>query len=129
MPGLVAAANPTTVLPAGLARALTETRTFRTLISGPYNDGRDQRRSEALTSRKAWTLTRRLAYSDWLALRNFYLARRGPAEEFYFYPRVADHDPTGQSATGRYTVRFASALSGTYGVPRFEAAFELIEVE
>jgi hypothetical protein len=128
MPGVVAAANPATVLPTGLALAFTETRTFRTLIVGPYADGRDQRRSEALTSRKAWALTRRLAYSDWLTLRNFYLARRGPAEEFYFYPRPTDHDPAGQSVTGRYTVRFAGAFSGAYDLARFEAAFELIEV-
>jgi len=129
MPGSVSAANPTTVLPAGLARAFTETRTFRTLIAGPYADGRDQRRTEALVSRKAWRLARRLAYPDWLALRDFYLARRGPAEEFYFYPYLADHDPTGQSIRGRYLVRFAGALSGTYEIARLEAAFELIEVE
>ncbi|MCW5983512.1 MAG: hypothetical protein KIT09_35805 [Bryobacteraceae bacterium] len=129
MPGVVAAATPTTVLPGSLCSAFSETRTFRTLISGPYADGRDQRQSQALSSRKAWAISKRLPYAAWLLLRDFYLARRGPSEEFYFYPRYADHDPAGQSITGRHIVRFAGALSGAYHVARFEAGLQLIEVE
>jgi hypothetical protein len=50
-------------------------------------------------------------------LRDFYLARGGCSQEFYFYPRLVDHDPTGQSITGRHRP-LAGALTGSYQMAR-----------
>ena len=66
-------------------------------------------------------------------LRDFYLARKGPTESFYFYdpyetnPRFS-HDPTGTSLYGRYTVRFAGAWEQAVSFARADASIELMEI-
>lgn len=128
MPGVVSVANPTTVLPYALSASYVESRSSRTRVSGPYGDGRDQRASLVNVSRKVWNISRRTTYSEWIAIRDFYLARRGPLEPFYFYPLAAEHDPTGASTTGRYIVRFAGEVTSEYGLGRISSRFDLIEV-
>ena len=66
-------------------------------------------------------------------LRAFYLARDGPMEPFWYYdpwdasPKFS-YDPTGASATGRYTVRFDSPWTESTGLARTQVQLELVEV-
>ena len=128
MPGNVQQANPSTVLPYSLCSAFSETRQLATRLSGPYSDGRDQRAALATTSRKLWRLGKRLTLPEWTALRNFFLARKGSVEPFWFYPVKAEHDPTGISSIGRFTVRFEGALSETYSMSRSDVGLRLVEI-
>ena len=86
-----------------------------------------------MTSRKKWTLTKRLTPAQLAALRNFYDARNGLHEPFYFYdpydtnPKFS-YDPTGVAVTGRYTVRFNSDWSQSVTPGRSDVQIELIEL-
>jgi hypothetical protein len=88
---------------------------------------------QATTSRKRWRLAKRLPPIALAALRDFYDARKGATEPFYFYdpyetsPKFS-HDPTGQAAAGRYTVRFDSEWSQSVGLGRADVSIELIEL-
>ncbi len=88
---------------------------------------------QATNSRKRWRLAKRLAPATLQTLRDFYDARKGPTEPFYFYdpyessPKFS-HDPTGQTVAGRYTVRFAGEWSQTVSLGRADVSIELIEV-
>lgn len=67
------------------------------------------------------------------ALRDFYEARRGPTEPFYFYdpyetsPKFT-HDPTGKVVPGRHTVRFAVPWEQSTSLVRTDLTLELIEL-
>ena len=110
MPGSIANAAPSTVLPLSLSRSFAPSREYA-LIENEYKDGTSQRSLQATTSRKRWKLTKRLTPTQLSALRTFYFARNGPLDEFYFYdpyetsPKFS-YDPTGAATAGRYTVRF-----------------------
>jgi hypothetical protein len=88
---------------------------------------------QATTSRKRWRLAKRLPPIALAALRDFYDARKGATEPFYFYdpyetsPKFS-HDPTGQATAGRYTVRFDSEWSQSVGLGRADVSIELIEL-
>jgi hypothetical protein len=129
MPGNVAAASPSAVLPAGLASAFRESRQWAARESGPYPDGRHQVAQMATTSRKAWELGRYLTFSEWSTLQAFFDSRKGPLEPFWFYPILTQHDPTGVSATGRWIVRFEGSISRVYRPGRQEVQFRLVQVE
>ena len=67
------------------------------------------------------------------ALRDFFEARGGPTEPFYFYDPYETNpkfswDPTGAATTGRYTVRFDGEWSQTVGPGRSDVSIELIEL-
>jgi hypothetical protein len=132
MPGSVANAAPTTVMPNSLSRAFVHTREYP-VIDNEYRNGESQRSAQASTSRKKWTLTKRLTPTQFAALRNFYDARNGTHEPFYFYdpyetnPKFSN-DSTGVAVTGRYVVRFNSAWSQLGGPGRSDVDIELIEV-
>lgn len=132
MPGSVANAAPTTVMPATLSRAFAHTREYP-VIDNEYRNGESQRSVQATTSRKKWKLTKRLSPSQLAALRDFYDARCGSLEPFYFYdpyetnPKFSS-DPTGVAVTGRYTVRFNSDWSQSVTPGRSDVQIELIEV-
>ena len=87
----------------------------------------------ATNSRKRWRLAKRLPAATLQALRNFYDARNGAAEEFYFYdpyetiPKFS-YDPTGQSTVGRYTVRFNGDWQQSSTPGRSDVSIELIEL-
>lgn len=132
MPGNVANAVPITVLPNSLCRAFVHSREYP-VIDNEYRNGESQRSVEAATSRKRWMLTKRLKPAQLQALRDFYDARNGPHEPFYFYdPYETDpkfsHDPTGLATAGRYTVRFNSEWSQSVGPGRADVQIELIEL-
>ena len=132
MPGSVQNAVPTTVLPHSLCRAFTHERDYP-VIDNEYRNGESQRSVQAANSRKRWRLAKRLTPAQLQALRDFYDARKGPTEPFYFYdpyetnPKFS-HDPTGQAVAGRYTVRFASAWEETSSVGRTDVNIELVEL-
>ncbi len=132
MPGSVQNAAPLTVLPASLSRAFIHEREYP-VIDNEYRNGESQRSVQAANSRKRWRLTKRLTPAQLAALRDFYDARKGPAEPFYFYdpyetsPKFT-HDPTGQAVAGRYTVRFASSWEQNTSLARADLTLELIEL-
>jgi hypothetical protein len=132
MPGSVQNAAPTTVLPKSLCRAFSHSRAYP-LIENEYRNGESQRSVLATTSRKKWTLRKRLPPALLQALRNFYDARNGTHEAFHFYdpydtsPRFS-YDPTGAAVTGRYTVRFNTDWNQSVGPGRSDVDIELIEV-
>ena len=127
VPTNLQATQPATVLPYSFSATFTERRAFPIVENEHYADGRTQRSYQALVSRKAWSLAKRLTFSEWTALRNFYLARKGSLEPFYFYARKSEHDPAGLSIIGRYTVRFDGTLAESYDLGRHGVELALIE--
>jgi hypothetical protein len=132
MPGSVQNAAPLTVLPASLSRAFVHEREYP-VIDNEYRNGESQRSVQAANSRKRWRLAKRLAPAQLTVLRDFYDARKGSVEPFYFYdPYEASpkftHDPTGQAVVGRYTVRFASPWEQSATLARTNLTLELIEL-
>lgn len=132
MPGSVLNAAPATVLPNSLCRSFVHEREYPA-IEKEYRNGESQRTVQAANSRKRWRLAKRLTPAQLTALRDFYDARKGPTEPFYFYdpyetnPKFS-HDPTGQAAAGRYAVRFAGEWSQSVSLGRADVSIELIEV-
>jgi hypothetical protein len=133
MPGSVANAAPSTVLPKFLCSAFQESREIA-LQQNEYRNGESQRALQVSSSRRQWTLSVRLPATAMDALRTFYLARRGPLEAFYFYdpfavtPIGSNWDGTGASATGRITVRFAGGWEQSMGMARTDAPVRLVEI-
>jgi hypothetical protein len=132
MPGSVANAAPATVLPLSLSVSFAHERAYP-LIEIEYKNGESQRSVQATASRKRWRLTKRLAATALQSLRDFYDARHGTSEPFYFYdpyetvPRFS-YDPTGAAIAGRYVVRFNSDWSQSVGLGRSDVQLELIEL-
>lgn len=132
MPGSVQNAAPSTVLPWSLSRAFARSHEYP-VIENAYAGGESQRSVLATTSRKRWRLVKRLAPAQLSALRDFYEARKGSQEPFYFYdpwetnPKFS-YDPTGQVTQGRYTVRFEGTWEQSAGIGLIEVTLELVEL-
>ncbi|MCZ2079930.1 MAG: hypothetical protein LC130_33595 [Bryobacterales bacterium] len=132
MPGSVQNAAPLTVLPVSLSRAFVHEREYP-VLDNEYRNGESQRSVLATNSRKRWRLAKRLTPAQLAALRDFYVARKGATEPFYFYdpyetsPKFS-HDPTGQAVAGRYTVRFSGEWEQSVGPGRADVNIEFIEL-
>jgi hypothetical protein len=132
MPGSVQNAAPLTVLPASLSRAFVHEREYP-VLDNEYRNGESQRSVQATNSRKRWRLAKRLTPAQLAALRDFFDARKGPTEPFYFYdsyetsPKFS-YDPFGQAVAGRYTVRFSGEWNQSVSLGRADVSIELIEV-
>jgi hypothetical protein len=132
MPGSVQNAVPLTVMPASLSRSFAHERDYP-VVESEYRNGESQRSVQTANSRKRWRLAKRPTPVQLAALRDFYDARKGPTEPFYFYdpyetsPKFST-DPTGQAVAGRYTVRFAGDWSQSVDLGRADVQIELIEV-
>jgi phage-related protein len=132
MPGSVQNAAPLMVMPASLSRSFAHERAYP-VVESEYRNGESQRSVQAANSRKRWRLAKRLTPAHLGSLRDFYDARKGPTEPFYFYdpyetsPKFS-HDPTGQAIAGRYTVRFASEWNQSVDLGRADVNVELIEL-
>jgi hypothetical protein len=132
MPGSVQNASPLTVLPASLSRAFAHEREYP-VLDNEYRNGESQRSVQATNSRKRWRLAKRLAPAQLAILHDFYEARKGPTELFYFYdpyetiPKFT-HDPTGQAVPGRYTVRFGGEWSQSISLNRSDVSVEVVEL-
>jgi hypothetical protein len=132
MPGSVQNAAPSTVLPWSLSIAFVRSQEYP-VLENEYAGGESQRSVLASNSRKRWRLAKRLAPAELVTLRNFYEARKGPEEPFYFYdpwdtsPKFS-YDPTGQAVPGRYVVRFDGAWAQEAGLVGIDTSIELVEV-
>jgi phage-related protein len=132
MPGSVQNTSPLTVLPASLSHAFVHEREYP-VLDNEYRNGESQRSVQATNSRKRWRLAKRLTPAQLAALRDFYDARKGATEPFYFYdpyetnPKFS-HDPTGQAVAGRYTVRFAGGWNQSVSLGRADVSLELVEL-
>jgi hypothetical protein len=132
MPGSVQNAAPAAVLPQSLCRAFAHERAYP-LVANEYRNGESQRSVEATNSRKRWRLAKRLTPALLAALRDFYDARKGQTEPFYFYDPYETNpkfswDPTGAAVTGRYTVRFNTDWSQSVGLGSSDVEIELVEL-
>ncbi|MBZ5603319.1 MAG: DUF2460 domain-containing protein [Acidobacteriia bacterium] len=103
------------------------------LIENEYKNGESQRSVLATNSRRRWRLAKRLTPSALQTLRDFFDARNGSTEPFYFYdpydtnPRFS-YDPTGVVTVGRYTVRFEGDWNQLTALGRSEINITLVEV-
>jgi len=132
MPGSVQNASPVGVLPWSLSRAFVRSQEYP-VLDNEYAGGESQRSVLASNSRKRWRLAKRLTPTELTALRDFYEARKGQQEPFYFYdpwdtsPKFS-YDPTGEATQGRYTVRFEGGWEQSAGMGLIEVTLELVEV-
>ena len=132
MPGSVPNAAPATVMPWGLCKAFTPSREWA-VLGNEYRNGESQRSKLVETSRKKWAITRRLTTAQLQTLWNFWNARKGTVEPFYYYdptetsPKYS-YDPTGVETIGRYTVRFDGAWSQEIQLGRAETSFGMIQL-
>ena len=131
MPGNVGNSVVSTVMPLSLSRTFVHAREYA-LIENEYRNGESQREKLAETSRKSWQIGKLSTPTLAVELRNFYDARGGPTEPFYFYdpwdtsPKFT-YDPTGVATTGRYTVRFEGEWSQASGIVRTECGIRVVE--
>ena len=132
MPGSVLNAAPATVLPQSLCKTFVHERAYP-LIENEYKNGESQRSVLATNSRRRWRMGKRLAPAALHTLRDFFDARNGATEPFYFYdpydtnPKFS-YDPTGVVTVGRYTVRFENDWNQSIGLGRDEVTITLVEV-
>jgi hypothetical protein len=130
MPASVQNAVATTVMPFFLARQFTASREVL-VQENVYRDGERQLGLLADTSRKTFITTLAMTAAQLTAMRDFFLARKGGSEPFYFYYGPECHysyDPSGLGSEGRYTVIFLSPWEQVIGMGRSEASVQLIEV-
>lgn len=119
-------------MPASLSRSYAHEQAYP-VVESEYRNGESQRSVQATNSRKRWRLTKCLTPAALQTLRDFYDARKGRTEPFYFYdpydtvPKFS-YDPTGEATTGRYTVRFDSDWSQSVGLGRSDVQIELVEL-
>lgn len=131
MPGNVANAVASTVLPRPFCSVFTQSREWLALVN-EYENGESQRHPKVATSRKSWQLTAMLTPTQLTALRTFIEARQF-IEAFWFYdftetvPR-ASYDATGTATVGRYKVVARGPWKDTVTIPRSQADLQLIEV-
>jgi len=132
MPGSVQNAVPVAVLPQSLSRAFGHAREY-IVVDNEYRNGESQRSRLVNTSRKRWRLAKRLTPALLQELRDFYDARKGPEEPFYFYdpyetvPKFS-YDSTGAATQGRYTVRFEGYWEQMAGLSRADVEIALVEL-
>lgn len=132
MPGSVTNAAPATVLPYSLSRAFARSQEH-VVDENEYRNGESQRRAITATSRKRWRQAKRLTPAALQVLREFYNARNGLQETFWFYdpwetnPKFS-HDPMGVAVVGRYAVRFASEWSQEVTLGCADVQIEIVEV-
>ena len=137
MPGNIAIAAPSGVMPATLCIAFTELREYAQL-QNQYHDGTVQRSQLAQTSRRTFRLSKRLGAADLGTLYAFWVAKQGGLIPFAFYNPFevavghdigSNYDPTGNGTQGRVTVVFRGAWTQATDVCRTNVqGLELVEV-
>jgi hypothetical protein len=137
MPGNIAIAAPSGVMPATLCTAFTEVREYAQL-QNQYHDGTVQRSQLAQTSRRTFRLSKRLCAADLGTLYAFWVAKQGGLIPFAFYNPFevaaghdigSNYDPTGNGTQGRLTVVFRGAWTQATDVCRTNVqGLELVEV-
>ncbi len=129
MPGNVATATASIVMPLSLCSAFQRSETWKSHVNG-YANGEHEAASLVTNSRRAWDLTAPLSASALATLRDFYDGRKGQQLPFYFYDtHEGVYDASGALANGRYIVRFAGAWSHTRQLGRQPVTLALIEIQ
>lgn len=132
MPGSVANAAPTEVLPQILCLALQQDRHYE-LLANEYQNGESQRSLLVATSRKAFVARFRKDSTALVPARDFFDARKGSHQPFYLYypfetsPKFS-HDPSGVATTGRYTVRLDGDWQQIFEIARGEYELRFVEL-
>jgi hypothetical protein len=146
MPNSVSPANPTQVMPQSLSTAFATARDW-TVDSNQYAGG-EYHGSIPLTydpagtgpavpfqsSRRSWQLTKRLTWTDWTTLLNFWTTVGGCQNEFWFYDPYETspyffYDASGSNSVGRYAVRFNGDLAWAFSMARpVQVNLALLEV-
>ena len=132
MPGSVANASPSGVLPKILAKQFTRISEYP-VLENVYRNGEFQSGAQSTNPRLRWRFSGKWTNAVRQAFRAFWVARDGPLSPFYMYdPWLAvpifSHDPTGVSSDGRYIVRFEGPWSDALELGLSGAALELVEV-
>ena len=137
MPGNIANAAPSGVMPATLCTAFTELREYAQL-QNQYHDGTVQRSQLAQTSRRTFRLSQRLCAADLGTLYAFWVAKQGGLIPFDFYSPFevaaghdigSNYDPTGNGTQGRVTGGFRGNWAQATDVCRTNVqGLELVEV-
>lgn len=129
MPGSVANAAPSTVLPYSLCSSFMRSHTYA-VEENEYRGGESQRRAMTATSRKRWVLSMRLtpAQAD-----DFYqfLIDLNWIEPFWFYDLQESgntYDATGVQTLGRYTVCSVAPWKQQRDLARIGAGLQLEEL-
>ncbi len=131
MPGSVELSTPTTVMPFSLSSVFVHSRSYVNLIN-KYRNGETQRALLTASSRKFWKLSKKLTESELSDLKDFYIARNGGHEPFYFYdpyetsPKFT-YDPTGVETVGRHIVHFS--VAGAFTQSSLWGARHTVEIE
>jgi hypothetical protein len=141
MPGNLAVAAPSGVLPKSLCTAFTETHVYPLLVE-QYHDGSTERSLifdgvNTPTEIRTWKLSKKLNDAAIAVLLAFFEGQEGGLIPFYFYdpyepvpgqPIGSNWDPTGAAVEGRHTVIFRGDWSSVTNIGRSEASLELLEV-
>ena len=129
MPGNLAAAVPSGVMPYSLCTAFSESREYVEL-QATYHDGTTDRSRLATTSRRTFTMTKKLTATAAAALKTFWDGQGGGLIPFLFYNLIeGPYDGTGAATLGRYTVVFRGNWSQATGLLRTDVPqLELVEV-
>jgi hypothetical protein len=137
MPGNIAIAAPSGVMPATLCTAFTELREYAQL-QNQYHDGTVQLSQLAQTSRRTFKLSKRLCAADLATLYAFWGAKLGGLMPFVFYNPLevtaghdiaSNYDPTGNGTQGRVTVVFRGNWAQATDVARTDVqGLDLVEV-
>lgn len=139
MPGNIAPAAPSGVLPQTLSTAFAETYVFP-LLTMQYHDSTFERALIVDTVNdpvvlRTWKLSKRLKPTDFATLKTFYEGRGGGLMPFYFYdpfaadPPGSNYDPTGAESVGRITAVFRnSSWSDSSNIARSETGLEIAQI-
>jgi len=129
MPGNVATASPSGVMPYALSLTFAESREYAQLQT-QYHDGTTERSQLASTSRRTFRLAQRLTATLAAALNSFWDSHQGGVVPFLYYNLAeGQYDSTGAATQGRYTVVFRGNWSQSTGMQRTDVPqIELIEV-
>jgi hypothetical protein len=126
--GSVSNAAPATVLPFSLCVSFSEGLEVQER-GLEYRDGTLERSRLVETTRRRFSQAKRLTVDQMDDLREFWDARKGPLEPFYFYHcKEGAHDPTGVATAGRYTVRFDGDWSEQWGMARGDVSISIVEI-
>ena len=130
MPGSVRNAVSVGVLPFSLCRQLVESRQWP-VRAVEYHGGETERAALTSTSRRSWTMGKRLTPSGLATLRA--LLDTYPVDAFYIYSMketspVFTWDATGVATAGRYLVRAAGDWNQTTYIARSDVQVQFIEV-
>ena len=130
MPGNVAAAAPSTVMPAFLSSQFELMSSFECDLNY-YADGSGQASAIVTTSRKTWRAQVPCDSALLASLRSFWIARK-KVEPFYFYfwretVPLGQVDLTGASTVGRYACKFLSDWSEEFTLGRTTVQVEITE--